>query len=276
MPTKTITHPHHCLYLYLYLSIYLSLSLALLATAKPFSRSLELQMNYLKMKSMQGLIVFSVLLLIMIQKSAVGAIEFKVGGEKGWSLPSDNSNALTYNQWAEMNRFQVGDSLLFVYQPDNDLVMHVNNVDYTNCNTATPIVTYSDGKSVFTFNQSGPFHFISGIRENCLKNEKLVVVVMADRSGDRSSNSNQTTSVSPSPAPSDSTTSPAPSGEIEIVPAPDGMQFPSSPPTDSIVLSPTSAPAGLESPQSSSSPVKFASLIVSIGAFVGSLVFLDL
>ncbi|KAI3986629.1 hypothetical protein MKX01_014167 [Papaver californicum] len=230
--------------------------------AKPFSRSLELQTNNVTKNLMQGLIVFSVVLLIMIPKSAVGAIEFKVGGEKGWSLPSDNSNALTYNQWAEMNRFQVGDSLLFVYQPDNDLVMHVNNVDYTNCNKATPIVTYSEGNSVFTFNQSGPFHFI----------------IMADRSGDHSSNSNQTTSDSPSPAPSDSNTSPPPTGEIEIVPAPDGMESPSSPPTNSIVISPTSAPAGLESPQSSSSPspVNFASFIVSIGAFVGSSVLLDL
>ncbi|RZC65602.1 hypothetical protein C5167_009292 [Papaver somniferum] len=246
--------------------------------AKPFSRSLELQRNNVTKNLMQGLIVFSVVLLVMVQNSAVGAIEFKVGGEKGWSLPSENPKALTYNQWAEMNRFQVGDSLLFVYQPDNDLVMHVNNVDYTNCNTATPIVTYSDGNSVFTFNQSGPFHFISGIRENCLKNEKLIVVVMSDRSGDHSSNSNQTISDSPSPAPSDSSTSPPPPGEIEIVPAPDGMESPSSPPTDSIVISPTSAPPGLESPRysSSPSPVKFASFIVSVGAFVGFSVLLDL
>ncbi|KAI3948782.1 hypothetical protein MKX01_022196 [Papaver californicum] len=246
--------------------------------SRPFSRSLELQINNVTKNIMHGLTVFIVILLIMIQKSAVDAMEFKVGGEKGWSLPSDNSNALTYNQWAEMNRFQVGDSLLFVYQPDNDLVMHVNNIDYTNCNTATPIVTYSDGNSVFAFNQSGPFHFISGIRENCLKNEKLIVVVMADRSGDHSSNSNQTTSDSPSPAPSDSNTSPPPTGEIEIVPAPDGMESPSSPPTNSIVISPTSAPPGLESPQSSSSPspVNFASFIFSIGTFVGSSVLLDL
>lgn len=38
------------------------------------------------------------------------AYQFVVGGQKGWSAPSDpNSN--TYNQWAEKSRFQVGDSL---------------------------------------------------------------------------------------------------------------------------------------------------------------------
>ncbi|KAI3959532.1 hypothetical protein MKX01_025048 [Papaver californicum] len=163
---------------------------------------------------MQGLIVFSVVLMIMIQKSVVGAI----------SLPNDNSYTLTYNQWEEMNRFQVGGSLLFVYHPNNDLVMHVNNADYTNCNKQYPF----------------------GIREKCLKNETLIIVVMADKSGDHYSNSKHTTSDSPHPIPSDSTTSPP--------------------------------PTGLESPQPSSFPslVSIGTFIVSIGSFVGSSVLLDL
>ena len=33
--------------------------------------------------------------------------QFIVGGAKGWSV----SMAQTYNQWAEANRFQIGDSL---------------------------------------------------------------------------------------------------------------------------------------------------------------------
>ncbi|KAI3939194.1 hypothetical protein MKX01_002062 [Papaver californicum] len=201
--------------------------------AKPFSRSLEFQINNDTKNIIQGLIIFSVVLLVMIQNY----------------FPSDNSNALTCNQCAVMHRFQVGDSLLFVYQPDNDLVIHVINVDYTKCKTTTPIVTYTDGNSVFTFNQSVPFQFISGVRENCLKNEKLIVVVMADRNDDHSSNSN--------------TTSP-PTGESEIIPAPDGMESPSSPPSISIIISPTSSPAGLEY------LVNFVSFIVSIGAFLGS------
>lgn len=47
-------------------------------------------------------------LLVLVQKG--GAYEFVVGGQKGWSVPSDpNSNP--YNQWAEKSRFQIGDSL---------------------------------------------------------------------------------------------------------------------------------------------------------------------
>lgn len=46
-------------------------------------------------------------LLLLMQK--VGATEFKVGGPNVWSVPADA--ALSYNQWAERNRFQRGDSL---------------------------------------------------------------------------------------------------------------------------------------------------------------------
>jgi hypothetical protein len=47
-------------------------------------------------------------LLVLMQKGY--AYEFIVGGQKGWSVPSD-PNANPYNQWAEKSRFQVGDTL---------------------------------------------------------------------------------------------------------------------------------------------------------------------
>jgi len=47
-------------------------------------------------------------LLVLMHKG--DAYEFVVGGQKGWSVPSD-PNANPYNQWAEKSRFQVGDSL---------------------------------------------------------------------------------------------------------------------------------------------------------------------
>lgn len=47
-------------------------------------------------------------LMLMIQKG--DAYDFIVGGQKGWSVPSD-SNINPFNQWAEKSRFQIGDSL---------------------------------------------------------------------------------------------------------------------------------------------------------------------
>lgn len=53
-----------------------------------------------------GLGLLCVLMLVHVG----GAYEFVVGGQKGWSVPSD-PNYNPYNQWAENSRFQIGDSI---------------------------------------------------------------------------------------------------------------------------------------------------------------------
>ncbi|KAL0320772.1 UNVERIFIED_CONTAM: Early nodulin-like protein 1 [Sesamum radiatum] len=123
--------------------------------------------------------------------------QFKVGGSGTWTVPADN--AVSYNQWAEKNRFQIGDTLLFVYAGDKDCVLHVTKDDFTNCNTAAPLEKFTDGHTVFKFNQSGPHYFISGVTDNCHKNEKLVVVVMADRSKNYSNGTVPSSPPAPTP-----------------------------------------------------------------------------
>ncbi|KAK1305259.1 Early nodulin-like protein 3 [Acorus calamus] len=137
---------------------------------------------------------------------------FKVGGSMGWTTPSD-PNMMPFNQWAEKNRFKIGDSLLFVYDSNKDSVLQVTKDDYDSCNTASPITTFkNDGNTVFTFSQSGPFYFISGTHDNCLMNEKMIIVVLSDRSGKSASpnGSNQPTSP-PGEGTSTTTDTPPPS-----------------------------------------------------------------
>ncbi|CAL5392953.1 unnamed protein product [Camellia sinensis] len=176
-------------------------------------------------------------LVLLIQKG--GAFEFTVGGSNGWKVPSDSS--ALYNKWAERNRFQIGDSLLFVYPADKDIVLQVNKDDYNNCNTAQPIQKFSDGHTSFKFNQSGHFYFISGLKDNCLKNEKLEVVVMADRT-------NRSSTTSPPPPPS-----PAPTeGSVENTPSP--------------------TPSAEQTPPPSAASSIVVNFVASIGAFLsGSL-----
>ncbi|KAL2483630.1 early nodulin-like protein 9 [Forsythia ovata] len=202
----------------------------------------------LKRKALHVMLgILSVLLLI--QRG--NAFEFKVGGPKGsWTVPTD-PNVASYNEWAEMNRFQIDDTLLFVYPADKDSVLQVTKDDYTNCNTASPIVKFSDGHTVVKFNQSGPYYFISGVVDNCLKNEKLIVIVMADRS-------NQT--VAPTPPP--------PSAEVPA-PSPTGGESPSS----GVDINPTPAP-GQEFPTKNGGSPIVLSLIGSVGAFLVSLILL--
>lgn len=122
------------------------------------------------------------ILSLVVLASVASANQFKVGGSDGWKVPSDPKE---YSQWAHKNRFRIGDSLLFVYQPNADSVLLVNETQYNNCDTSTYINAYHDGRSIYVFTHSGPHYFISGNRYNCLKNETLHVVVLADRSSSK-------------------------------------------------------------------------------------------
>ncbi|KAF9666944.1 hypothetical protein SADUNF_Sadunf16G0281300 [Salix dunnii] len=196
--------------------------------------------------------------LLMIEKSS--AFQFPVGGDlKGWTVPDNTSSKNHYNDWANITRFQIGDSLLFSYDSSKDSVLQVSKEDYDNCTTTNPIATFHDAKTVITFKHSGPYYFISGNKDNCLKNEKLVVVVLADRSSKHSTaNTNQTTTASP-PSP----------GYSDMVPAP----TPSSdetPPAGIVDTNPAQAPADVPPNSASSMFVSFAG---STGAiFASSLV----
>ncbi|KAI3810030.1 hypothetical protein L1987_19636 [Smallanthus sonchifolius] len=172
-------------------------------------------------------------LFLLIQNN--NAYEFMVGGSGDWSLASTS-----YNQWAEKNRFQIGDSVLFKYEAGEDSVVQVSKDDYNNCNAASPIAKYSDGHSVVKLNESGPHYFISGLVENCKNNEKIVIVVMADRSNRHQS-------------PPSSPPSPAPAGEESPSPPP-------APATED--NNPTPAPNAASSIATS--------IVYSIVAFAGS------
>ncbi|KAF6137427.1 hypothetical protein GIB67_009903 [Kingdonia uniflora] len=192
--------------------------------------------------AINGLVFFGIVILMQ----RVSATDFNVGGANGWTVPTDG-NKLSYNQWAEMKRFRIGDSLSFVCQSGKDSVLQVSKDDFANCNITTPIATFNDRSTTFKFTQSGPYYFISGIQDNCKKNEKLVVIVMAQR-GQQSSNSTQTPPASP----------------------------PSSPPPAPVEVVPTPAPVGEESPSPPPPPPykngasSMLMSFTSVGAFVGS------
>ncbi|KAL2331589.1 hypothetical protein Fmac_019170 [Flemingia macrophylla] len=216
-----------------------------------------------------ALVLFCIFLLV----HKGDAYEFVVGGQKGWSVPSDpNSNS--YSQWAQKSRFQIGDSLVFNYPSGQDSVIQVNSQDYDNCNTDAYSQKFSDGHTMVKLNQSGPHYFISGNKNNCLKNEKLVVIVLANR------NNRNTNTTSPSPSPSPSVTtkslapSPAPSQKEAQSPvvAPAQQEAPSPPsPVTSTTPAPAPAPASDQTPPSPhKSNAAASSIIVSIAGSVGA------
>ncbi|CAA7048731.1 unnamed protein product [Microthlaspi erraticum] len=103
-----------------------------------------------------------------------------VGGSVGsWKVPDSPSNTL--NQWAENNRFKVGDFLVWKYDAKVDSVLQVTKEDYDSCNTANPLKLYNNGETKVELDKSGAYFFISGAPGNCGKGEKIHIVVLSER-----------------------------------------------------------------------------------------------
>ncbi|PKA57617.1 Early nodulin-like protein 1 [Apostasia shenzhenica] len=144
--------------------------------------------------------VFLPLVFLLVLSSPIissEANEFLVGGASGgWKIPSPPSEPL--NRWAEANRFQVGDLLVWKYDAQKDSVLQVRQKDYLSCNTSSPISEHRDGDTRLRLRRSGPYYFVSGAVGACQKGEKLLVVVMSQRHRFPAGGS-----LSPAPSPSE-------------------------------------------------------------------------
>ncbi|CAI9285641.1 unnamed protein product [Lactuca saligna] len=119
--------------------------------------------------------------LILFSMNVFGAeaTEFLVGGNKNsWRIHT-SPNEL--NEWAEKERFRIGDSLVFKYDSKIDSVLRVDEEDYKKCNKSNPSKSYNDGNTKIKLDEAGPFFFISGANGNCEKGEKLEVKVLSQK-----------------------------------------------------------------------------------------------
>ncbi|PAN22736.1 hypothetical protein PAHAL_4G041900 [Panicum hallii] len=175
--------------------------------------------------------------------AAASATQFRVGGQRGWSVP--DAGFEPYNTWAGRLRFQIGDQLLFVYPKETDSVLLVEPAAYNACNTSSYLQKFDDGNTVFTLDRSGPFFFISGNEASCRANEKLIVVVLADRTGARTPPGAPPMMSPPSPAPLPSPSSPPPAAAPALSPS-------SPPPSGAAPLpAPAATPTSPPSPAAS-------------------------
>ncbi|KAK8456071.1 hypothetical protein SEVIR_4G273000v4 [Setaria viridis] len=177
--------------------------------------------------------------------AAASATQFRVGGQKGWSVP--DAGFEPYNTWAGKLRFQIGDQLLFVYPKETDSVLLVEPAAYNSCNTSSYLQKFDDGNTVVKLDRSGPFFFISGNEASCRANEKLIVVVLADRTppGSRTPPGAPPTMSPPSPSPMPSPSSPPPAAAPALSPS-------SPPPSGAAPLpAPAATPTSPPSPAAS-------------------------
>ncbi|KAF8663285.1 hypothetical protein HU200_055895 [Digitaria exilis] len=146
-----------------------------------------------------GAAALAMLAVLLAAISGADGRDFHVGGRGRWAP----NPAEPFNAWAERNRFQVNDTLVFRYNKDVDAVLVVTPSHYDACNTTDPTLRLAGGDSRFTFTASGPYFFISADEGRCKAGERLIVVVLAVR------NNNNTPSPSLSP-PKSSSSSPQP------------------------------------------------------------------
>ncbi|CAO2814721.1 unnamed protein product [Amaranthus hypochondriacus] len=119
----------------------------------------------------------SVFALLMLFSNLCHGNNFSVGGRDGWVLNPSES----YSHWAERNRFQVNDTLIFKFKKGNDSVLLVTKENYNTCNVQNPIESLTEEDSQFKFQRSGLHYFISGNLDHCNKGQKLIIWVLAVR-----------------------------------------------------------------------------------------------
>ena len=74
---------------------------------------------------------------------------------------------------------------VFVHEEGVSSVLLVTEQDFDTCSTRSPVrrldAVGGAGRSMFRFDQSGPFFFISSDEDRCRKAQKLYIIVMAVR-----------------------------------------------------------------------------------------------
>ncbi|CAH1422347.1 unnamed protein product [Lactuca virosa] len=122
----------------------------------------------------------------------VNSIEFQVGGDKGWVIPTSKDSTDLYDQWASKNRFNINDTLHFAYKKDSVLV--VSKEEHAKCKSSHPIFFSNNGDTTFEIDRSGYFYFISGVSGHCERGLKMIVKVLEHENIAQTANQTSTNS----------------------------------------------------------------------------------
>ncbi|XP_010546807.1 PREDICTED: mavicyanin [Tarenaya hassleriana] len=145
-----------------------------------------------------------------------GAIH-RVGDSAGWTTIGN----VDYKLWASSKNFQIGDTILFEYNPQFHNVMRVTHPMYRNCNTSNPLSTFTTGNDSITLTNHGHHFFFCGVPGHCQAGQKVDIHVI-----NLSTSSPPTSSPEP---PSTSASSLSPTVPASGVPGPSPNLAPSLP-----------------------------------------------
>ncbi|CAA3007790.1 mavicyanin-like [Olea europaea var. sylvestris] len=140
--------------------------------------------------------VLAVLFFILTSvQVSIGEVH-KVGDSAGWTTIGN----VDYKQWSATKNFQIGDVIVFEYNPQFHNVMQVTHAEYKSCNASSPISTHTTGNDSITINTHGHHFFMCAVPGHCQAGQKVDINVL------------RSPSVAPSPSPL--------SSPVHTVPAP--------------------------------------------------------
>ncbi|XP_054820726.1 uclacyanin 1-like [Prosopis cineraria] len=119
--------------------------------------------------------LISIIIMTKMMIISEGAV-YKVGGSSGWT----SIGRVDYKNWAASKIFQVGDTIIFEYNPEYHNVMRVTYEMYKSCNVSagTPIETFNTGNDSIKINNHGHNLFMCGFPGHCLKGQKVDINVI--------------------------------------------------------------------------------------------------
>ncbi|KAJ7954903.1 Mavicyanin [Quillaja saponaria] len=118
--------------------------------------------------------VVMIMMASMVQFS--DAAVYKVGDSAGWTTIGH----VDYKEWAVTKNFQVGDVIIFEYNPQFHNVMRVTHAIYKSCNGSAPLATFSTGNDSITITTKGHHFFFCGVPGHCQAGQKVDINVPRD------------------------------------------------------------------------------------------------
>ena len=115
----------------------------------------------------------SLMIFVALFGVVVGGTVHNVGDSKGWTMMG-----VDYEAWASSRTFQVGDSLVFVYNKDYHDVNKVTPNNFELCEPSNPLERYETGSDTVTLTKPGVHNFICGVPSHCDIGQKLQIVVL--------------------------------------------------------------------------------------------------
>ncbi|XP_051129319.1 mavicyanin [Andrographis paniculata] len=122
-----------------------------------------------------GVLVMALgLILSSLQLQVSNGAVYKVGDSAGWTTIGN----VDYKKWAVSKNFQVGDVIVFEYNPQFHNVMRVTHADYRACNASSPMSTHTTGNDSITIDSHGHHFFVCAVPGHCQAGQKVDINVL--------------------------------------------------------------------------------------------------